>query len=140
MAANDTTKLTVNTREVFKCMRNAGLKLAISKCHFGVKQDSFFLKHHYSRRCSRTSAQNQDAFVEKNFQKHKRHCNGTLVSLSVREFLSHDFLKNLHLFQIVKSKPDLWVQLKLMQTFHELNASLNKLMTDATLQPHDTPS
>ena len=41
IAANDATQLTVNIREVFKCIRNAGLKMAMSKCHFGVKQVDF---------------------------------------------------------------------------------------------------
>ena len=35
------TQLCINIRAVFECIRNAGLKLSMSKCHFGVKQVDF---------------------------------------------------------------------------------------------------
>ena len=38
IAANNATDLTRNIRAVFKCIRQAGLKLTIAKCHFGVRQ------------------------------------------------------------------------------------------------------
>ena len=38
IAANNATDLTRNIRAVFKCNRQAGLKLTIEKCHFGVRQ------------------------------------------------------------------------------------------------------
>ena len=40
-AANNATDLTRNIRAVFKCIRQAGLKLKIEKCHFGVRQVEF---------------------------------------------------------------------------------------------------
>ena len=40
-AANNATDLTRNIRAVFKCIRQAGLKLRIEKCHFGVRQVEF---------------------------------------------------------------------------------------------------
>ena len=41
IAANNATDLTRNIRAVFKCIHQAGLKLAIKKCHFGVRQVEF---------------------------------------------------------------------------------------------------
>ena len=41
IAANDTKQLCANIKTVFECIRNAGLKLAMSKCLFGVKQVDF---------------------------------------------------------------------------------------------------
>ena len=41
IAANNATDLTWNIRAVFKCIRQAGLKLTIKKCHFGVTQVEF---------------------------------------------------------------------------------------------------
>ena len=38
IAANTTEQLIKNIRAVFKCIREAGLKLTIEKCHFGVTQ------------------------------------------------------------------------------------------------------
>ena len=41
IAANNATDLTRDIRAVFQCIRNAGLKLTIEKCHFGVRQVEF---------------------------------------------------------------------------------------------------
>ena len=41
IAANNATDLTRNMRAVFKCIRQARLKLAIEKCHFEVRQVEF---------------------------------------------------------------------------------------------------
>ena len=41
IAANNARDLTRNIRAVFKCFRQAGLKLKIEKCHFGVRQVEF---------------------------------------------------------------------------------------------------
>ena len=41
IAANNATDLTRNIRAVFKCIRKAGLKLTIEKCHFWVRQVEF---------------------------------------------------------------------------------------------------
>ena len=41
IAANDTKQLCINTKTVFECIRNEGLKLSMSKFYFGVKQVDF---------------------------------------------------------------------------------------------------
>ena len=41
IAANNATDLTRNIRAVFPCIRKAGLKLTIEKCHFGVRPVEF---------------------------------------------------------------------------------------------------
>ena len=41
IATNNATDLTLNIRAVFQCIRNAGLKLTIEKCHFRVRQVEF---------------------------------------------------------------------------------------------------
>ena len=41
IAANNATDLNRNIRAVFKCIHQAGLKLTIEKCHFGVRQFEF---------------------------------------------------------------------------------------------------
>ena len=38
IAANNATDLTRNIWAVFKCIRNAALRLTNEKCHFGVRQ------------------------------------------------------------------------------------------------------
>ena len=41
MAANKTTPLINKLRTTFECIRTAGLKLTIHKCHFGAKESDF---------------------------------------------------------------------------------------------------
>ena len=41
LAAKNATDLTRNIRTIFQCIRNAGLKLTIEKCHFGFRQVEF---------------------------------------------------------------------------------------------------
>ena len=41
ISANNATDLTRKIRAVFKCNRQAGLKLTIEKSHFGVRQFEF---------------------------------------------------------------------------------------------------
>ena len=41
IAANSVTPLIRNIRAVFECIRQAGLKLSIDKCHFGVTEAEF---------------------------------------------------------------------------------------------------
>ena len=41
IVANNATDFTRNIRAVFQCIRNAGLKFTIEKCHFGVRQVEF---------------------------------------------------------------------------------------------------
>ena len=41
IAANSVTQLIRNIRAVFECIRQAGLKLSIDKCHFGVTKVEF---------------------------------------------------------------------------------------------------
>ena len=41
IAANDPSQLIQNLKAVFQCLRKAGLKLTMSKCHFGTTQVDF---------------------------------------------------------------------------------------------------
>ena len=41
IATNNAMDITRNIRALFQCIRNAGLKLMIEKCHFGVRQVEF---------------------------------------------------------------------------------------------------
>ena len=44
IAVKNATDFTRNIRAVFKCLHQAGLKLTIEKCHFGVRQVEFLGK------------------------------------------------------------------------------------------------
>ena len=50
IAANKAKDLTRIIRPIFKCIRQAGLKLTFVKCHYGIKQVDFLGKNNFTRR------------------------------------------------------------------------------------------
>ena len=61
IAANNATDITRSFRAVFKCVRNAGWKLRIEKCYFGVRQVE------YLRRTTSPEGISQEARKIQNF-------------------------------------------------------------------------
>ena len=57
--ATNATELTRNSRAVFKCVCQAGLKLTIEVCHFGVRQVEFLRKTISPERISPQTQKNQ---------------------------------------------------------------------------------
>ena len=41
IAATDSTQLSINIKTVFECIRKAGIKLMMAKCHFGFEKIDF---------------------------------------------------------------------------------------------------
>ena len=79
-AAKSAKDLTRNIRAVFKCVRQAGLKLTIEKRHFGVRQSEFLGRTIPPEGIS-TQAQNIRSFFDKHrFPKSRRHYSDTWVS------------------------------------------------------------
>ena len=64
IAGNNATDLTRNIRAVLRCIRQAGLKLTIEKCHFGFKQVEF-LGRTISPRGNSPQAQKIQNFLDK---------------------------------------------------------------------------
>ena len=62
IAAKNAADLTRNSRAVFKCIRQAGLKLTIEKCHFGVRQVEFLGRTLSSERVSPQTHKIQNFF------------------------------------------------------------------------------
>ena len=64
IAANTPQQLIKNLRAVFECLRKAGLKLSIAKCHFGV-QEVDFLRQTKTTKGVAPQKQKIDNFLEK---------------------------------------------------------------------------
>ena len=83
IAANNATDLTRNIRAVFKCIRNAGLKLTIEKYHVGVRQVEFLGRTISSEGVLPQSHKNQNFLNKLSFPKSKnlkKPCSATWVS------------------------------------------------------------
>ena len=72
IAANNATNFTRNIRAVFKCIRNAGLKLTTEKCHFGVRQFEFLGRTISSEGVLPQSHKNQNFLNKLRFSKSKK--------------------------------------------------------------------
>ena len=72
IAANNATDLTRNIRAVFQCIRNAGLKLTIEKCHFGVRQVEFLGRTISSEGVSPQAHKIQNFLAKLRFPKSKK--------------------------------------------------------------------
>ena len=72
IAANNATDLTRNIRAVFQCIRNAGLKLTIKKCHFGVRQVEFLGRTISSEGVSPQAHKIQNFLAKLRFPKSKK--------------------------------------------------------------------
>ena len=63
IAANEADQLILNLRAVFECLRKAGLKLTMSKCHFGATEVDFSWTDDNSGRHSATESKSIKIFV-----------------------------------------------------------------------------
>ena len=72
IAANNATDLARNVRAVLKCIRQAGLKLTIENCHFGVGQVEFLGRAISSEGVSPQSHKIQNFLSELRFPKPKK--------------------------------------------------------------------
>ena len=80
IAANNATELTRNIRAVFKCIRQAELKLKIEKCHVGVRQVEFLGRTISPEGISPQARKNQNFLDKLRFLKSKRHYSAIWVS------------------------------------------------------------
>ena len=76
IAANDTKQLCANVRTLFECIRNAGLKLTMSNCHFGVKQVAFLWRTITPDGVVPQADKVKNVLSKLRFPKFKKHFNG----------------------------------------------------------------
>ena len=80
IAANNATDLARNIRAVFKCIRQAGLKLTIEKCHFGVRQVEFLDERFHQKESHRKLGKFKISLLNFDSPNPKRHYSAIWVS------------------------------------------------------------
>ena len=150
IAANNATDLTRNIRAVFKCIRQAGLKLTNEKCHFGVKQVEF-LGRTISEGVSPQSYKLQNFLSELRFPKSKKALQRYLGSFNVyRKFIPRLAGKLNPFYKLLKAVVPINITSEMKKNFDSVNNALNDacqlalkqsipgeqlvLMTDASLR------
>ena len=89
--ANDTKQLCTNIKTVFECIRNAGLKLSMSKFHFGVKQVDFLGRKITPQRVAIQADKVKDFLSKHRCPKFKKSCRGLSDFETNTETTYHDF-------------------------------------------------
>ena len=151
IAANNATDLTRNIREVFKCIRQAGLKLTIEKYHFGVRQVDF-LGRTISPEGISPQARKIQKFLDKiRFLNSKKALQRYLGPVNYyRNYIPRMFEKLNPFYKLLKTEVPINIKSELKETFDSVNKALSDacelalkqtipgkqlvLMTDASLR------
>ena len=136
IAANTTEQLVKNIRAVFKCIRNAGLKLTIEKCHFGVTQIEFL-----GRTITPDGIAPQDHkiknFLSKvRFPKSKKQVQKYIGFVNYyRNYIPRLSEKLIGMYELLKADSKIKISEELVDNFKEVNASLAEACGLAPRQP-----
>ena len=123
IAANDATQLINNVRATFQCIRNAGLKLTVHRCHFGAKE-IYFLGHTITPEGVRPKDTGSKTSWRKLIsQNPKRHFKDSWASLTTIVFT---FQKLTPFFKLPKNDAKVMVTLDLLEQFTEINKALDR--------------
>ena len=136
IAANSATQLINNLRATFECIRTAGLKLKMHKCHLGAKKIDFLGRTITPEgvRPQRPRVQN---FLEKTkFPKSKKALQRYLGFLNYyRNYIPRLSEKLTPFFKLLKNDAKVMVTPELLEQFTEINKALDRCCELALKQP-----
>ena len=136
IAANTAEQLIRNLRATFQCIRTAGLKLTMHKCHFGAKEIDF-LGRTITPEGVRPQRPRVQSFLEKtNFPKSKKALQRYLGFLDYyRNYIPRLSEKLTPFFQLLKNDAKVIVTPDLLEQFTEINKALDRCCELALKQP-----
>ena len=136
IAANNATDLTRNMRAVFQCIRNAGLKLTIEKCHFGVRQVEFLGRTISSEGVSPQAHKIQNFLNRLRFPKSKRALQRYLGFVNYyRNYFPRMAEKLNPFYKLLKTETPINITSELKETFDSVNKALSDACELALKQP-----
>ena len=136
IAANNAMDLTRNIRAVFKCIRNAGLKLTVEKCHFGVRQVEFLGRTISSEGVLPQSHKSQNFLNKLRFPKSKKVLQrylGFVIYYSI--YIPRIAEKHNPFYKLLKAEVPMNIFSELKETFHSVNKALSDACQPALKQP-----
>ena len=136
IAANNATDLTRNIRAVFKCIRHAGLKLTIGKCHFGARQVEFLGRTIPPEGISPQARKIQNFLDKLRFPKSKKaiHCFLGFVDY-YRNYIPRMAEKLNPFYKLLKTEMPINITSELKETFDSVNKALSDACELALKQP-----
>ena len=136
IAANNATDLTRNIRAVFKCIRNAGSKLTIEKCHFGVRQVEFLGRTISSEGVLPQSHKIQNFLNKLRFPKSKKVLQRCLGFINYyRNYVPRMAEKLNPFYKLLKAEVPINITSDLKETFDSVNKALSDACQLALKQP-----
>ena len=139
IAANTPEQLIKNLRAVFQCLRKAGLKLSMAKCHFGV-QEVDFLGRTITTKGVAPQKQKITKFLGKfKFPRSKKALQKYIGFLNYyRNYISRLAQRLTPFFQLLKAtdaKTKKPITTDIMKDFREINKALDRCCQMALHQP-----
>ena len=136
IAANDTKQLCINIKTVFECIRNAGLKLSMSKCHFGVKQVDFLGRTITPDGVAPQADKVKDFLAKLRFPKSKKALQRYIGFLNYyRNYIPRLSERLTPFFKLLKETSKFYVPTNLVEDFTNLNKLLGNSCQLALKQP-----
>ena len=133
IAAKSVTQLIRNIRAVFECIRQAGLKLSIDKCHFGVTEVEFFGKTITPQGIAPQDHEIQKFLANVRFPKSKKNKYKDTSALS--NFTATTSLGLLGFFELLKADKQIKITEELLDHYKAINAALAQACELALKQP-----
>ena len=136
IAAINATDLTRKIRAVFKCIRQAGLKLTIEKCHFGVRQVEFLGRTMSSERLTPQSHKIQNFLGQLRFPKSKKAFQRYLGFVNFyRKCIPRMAEKLNPFYNLLKAEVPINITSEFKDTFDSVNKALSDAFELALKQP-----
>ena len=136
IAADNATDLTRNIRAVFQCIRNAGLKLTIEKCHFGVRQVEFLGRTISSEGVSPQTHKIQNFLNKLRFPKSNKVLQRYLGFVNYyRNYIPRMAEKLNPFYKLLKAEVPINNTSELKETFDSVNKALSDACELALKQP-----
>ena len=136
IAANNATDLTRNIRAVFKCIRQAGLKLTNKKCHFGVRQVEFLGRTISPEGVSPQARKIQNFLHKLGFLKSKKALQRYLGFVEYyKNYITRMAEKLNPFFKLLKTEVPISITSELNGTFDSVNKALSDACELALKQP-----
>ena len=136
IAANNASDHTRNIRAVFKCIRQAGLKLTIEKCNFGVRQVEFLRRIISSDGVSLQSHKIQNFLSKLRFPKSEKVLQRYLGFVNYcRNFIPRMAGKLNPFYKLLKAEVPINITSELKETFDSVNKALSDACELALKQP-----
>ena len=136
IAANSATQLINNLRATFECIRTAGLKLMMHKCHFGAKEIDFLGRTITPEGVRPQRPRVQNFLGKTKFPKSKKALQRYLGFLNYyRNYIPRLSEKLTPFFKLLKNEAKVMVTPELLEQFTEINKALDRCCELALKQP-----